>query len=69
VHTRSSEVPRPDRPAVGQLLLRLLSRFREELFAPAADRGYTDLRPAHLQIFGNVGVDGVRLTDWPRAPS
>lgn len=48
---------------MGQLLLRLLSRFREELFATAADRGYADLRPPHLQIFGNVGVDGVRLTD------
>ena len=24
---------------------------------------YPDLREPHLQIFGNVGVDGVRLTD------
>ncbi len=33
------------------------------MFAPAAQRGYSDLREPHLQIFGNVGVDGVRLTD------
>ena len=52
-----------DRPAVGQLLGRLLREFRTELFAPAAEGGYSDLRPPHLQIFGNVGVDGIRLTD------
>lgn len=52
-----------DRLAVGQLLGRLLREFRTELFAPAVDRGYADLRPPHLQVFGNVGVDGSRLTE------
>src|SRR5215211_4612139 len=52
-----------DRLAVGQLLGRLLRQFRIELFAPAAERGYPDVRQPHLQIFGNLGVDGVRLTD------
>jgi DNA-binding MarR family transcriptional regulator len=52
-----------DRLAVGQLLVRLLRQFRAELFAPAAERGYPDVREPHLQIFGNIGVDGVRLTD------
>jgi DNA-binding MarR family transcriptional regulator len=52
-----------DRLAIGQLLGRLLRQFRAELFAPAAQRGYRDLREPHLQIFGNLGVDGVRLTD------
>jgi DNA-binding MarR family transcriptional regulator len=52
-----------DRLAIGQLLVRLLREFRVELFKPAADRGYPDLREPHLQIFGNLGVDGVRLTD------
>jgi DNA-binding MarR family transcriptional regulator len=51
-----------DRLAIGQLLVRLLRQFRAELFAPAAARGYPDLREPHLQIFGNLGVDGVRLT-------
>jgi hypothetical protein len=50
-----------DRLAVGQLLVRLLHEFRTELSAPAADHGYADLRPPHLHIFGNVGLDGVRL--------
>jgi DNA-binding MarR family transcriptional regulator len=52
-----------DRLAIGQLLVRLLRQFRVELFAPAAQRGYPDLREPHLQIFGNLGVDGVRLTE------
>lgn len=52
-----------DRLAVGQLLGRLLREFREELFTPAADAGFGDVRAAHLQVFGNVGIDGVRLTE------
>ena len=52
-----------DRLAIGQLLVRLLFQFRREVFDGAEDRGYADLRPAHLQIFVNVGVDGIRLTD------
>lgn len=52
-----------DRLAVGQLLVRLLRQFRTELFAPAAGHGYSDLRAPHLPIFGNLGRDGIRLTD------
>ncbi len=52
-----------DRLAIGQLLVRLLRQFRAELFTPAAEHGYRDLREPHLQIFGNLGVDGVRLTE------
>ena len=52
-----------DRLAIWQLLVRLLRQFRTELFGPAAERGYPDLREPHLQIFGNLGIDGVRLTD------
>ena len=51
------------RLAIGQLLVRLLHEFRAELSGPAAEHGYADLRPPHLHIFGNVGVDGVRLTE------
>ena len=53
----------PDRLAIGQLLGRLLREFRTELFSPASEHGYADLREPHLRIFGNVGIDGVRLTD------
>ncbi|WP_447152252.1 MarR family winged helix-turn-helix transcriptional regulator [Nakamurella sp. GG22] len=58
----SRDLP-PDRPAIGQLLGRLLREFRAELFSAAGERGYADLREAHLHIFGNVGIDGIRLTD------
>jgi DNA-binding MarR family transcriptional regulator len=58
----SNDLPH-DRLAVGQLLVRLLREFRLELLAPAADHGYADLREPHLQIFGNIGIHGTRLTE------
>ena len=54
---------RPDRHAIGQLLGRLLNEFRRELSEPMAERGYGDIRRPHLQIWGNIGWDGVRLTE------
>jgi DNA-binding MarR family transcriptional regulator len=57
----SSDLP-TDRAAIGQLLLRLLREFRTEMFAPAADSGFGDLREPHLQIFGNI-YGGARLTE------
>lgn len=58
----SSDLP-ADRLAIGQLLGRLLRQFRAELFEPAAEGGYPELRVPHLQIFGNLGIDGIRLTE------
>lgn len=52
-----------DRLAIGQLLVRTLREFRRELFAPAAQGGYPDLREPHLQIFGNLSIEGIRLTE------
>lgn len=53
-----------DRLAVGQILVRLLHRFRSEVFAdPVMQRRFPEIRFPHLQIWGNVGVDGIRLTD------
>jgi DNA-binding MarR family transcriptional regulator len=52
-----------DRLAIGQLLIRLLREFRRELSAPATAAGYGDIRDPHLQIFGAIGIGGVRLTD------
>ncbi|KRE29329.1 transcriptional regulator [Mycobacterium sp. Soil538] len=48
---------------MGQLLVRLLREFRRELGAARADRGYADVRDAHLQIFGNIGTGDIRLTE------
>jgi len=52
-----------DRQAVGQLLVRLLRKFRQELAAPRAEHGYDDLRDAHMQVFGNIAEGGIRLTE------
>jgi DNA-binding MarR family transcriptional regulator len=60
---KSRELPQ-DRLAVGQILVRLLYEFRSELFAGAqADGRFLDIRFAHLQVWGNIGIDGIRLTD------
>ncbi|WP_099039633.1 MarR family winged helix-turn-helix transcriptional regulator [Mycobacterium neglectum] len=58
----SRELP-PDRLAIGQLLVRLLREFRDDLAAPRAGAGYGDVREAHFQIFGNIRMGGIRLTE------
>jgi DNA-binding MarR family transcriptional regulator len=52
-----------DRLAVGQLLVRLLREFRDDLAAPRSDAGYGDVREPHFQIFGNIRMGGIRLTE------
>ena len=53
----------PDRQAIGQLLVRLLREFRDDLGAPRVESGYGDVREPHFQIFGNVRMGGIRLTE------
>jgi DNA-binding MarR family transcriptional regulator len=60
--SQSSELP-TDRLAIGQLLVRLLRLFRDDLAAPARERGYADIREVHYQIFGNIRIGGIRLTE------
>ena len=61
--TRSSKLP-DDRLAIGQILVRLLYQFRSELFdSAAADGRFHDIRFPHLQVWGNIGTEGIRLTD------
>jgi DNA-binding MarR family transcriptional regulator len=55
-----------DRLAIGQLLTRLLLAFRTELFDDPARGEVPDVRFSHLQIWGNVGVNGIRLTELAR---
>ena len=57
------ESPPPDRLAIGQLLVRLLREFRDDLAAPRAGAGYGDIREPHFQIFGNIRMGGIRLTE------
>lgn len=52
-----------DRLAIGQLLVRLLREFRDDLSAPRADAGFDDVREPHFQIFGNIRMGGIRLTE------
>jgi DNA-binding MarR family transcriptional regulator len=52
-----------DRQFIGQLLARLLREFRDDLAAPRAEAGYGDIREPHLQIFGNIRMGGIRLTE------
>jgi DNA-binding MarR family transcriptional regulator len=53
-----------DRLAIGQLLVRLLHRFRTELFTLGESDGrFSDIRFSHMQIWGNIGIDGIRLTE------
>ena len=52
-----------DRLAIGQLLVRLLREFRDDLAAPRGDAGYADVREPHFQIFGNIRMGGIRLTE------
>lgn len=51
------------RLAVGQLLARLLGEFRREILEPVAGTEFDDVRETHLQIFGNIRVGGIRLTE------
>jgi DNA-binding MarR family transcriptional regulator len=59
---KSSDLP-GDRQAIGQLLVRLLREFRDDLGAPRAAAGYGDVREPHFQIFGNIRMGGIRLTE------
>ena len=59
----SSRDREPGRQAIGQLLVRLLREFRNDLGTPRAEFGYDDIRQPHFQIFGNVRMGGIRLTE------
>lgn len=48
---------------IGQLLVRMLRSFREDLYRRAQEAGYGDIREAHLQVFGAIDWTGTRLTE------
>lgn len=47
---------------IGQLLVRMLRRFRAELLERMR-AGYADARETHLHVFGNIDWSGTRLTE------
>jgi DNA-binding MarR family transcriptional regulator len=54
----------PDRMAIGQIVGRLLHHFRDQMFDnPERAERFPGVRYPHLQIWGNVGIDGIRLTE------
>jgi DNA-binding MarR family transcriptional regulator len=52
-----------ERRATGQILNRLLQHFRAELMTHHDPSLFPGLRVPHLQVFGNVGRRGIRLTE------
>ena len=60
-------MPRDFDAAVRQPLIRLLdvafSEYDAEVMRRLATTDYSDIRPAHGCVFGNVDPDGTRLTD------
>jgi DNA-binding MarR family transcriptional regulator len=61
--------PEPEaRLPIGQLLVNLLRLFRAELAARGEGAAeVAGIRPAHLQVFGSIKADGIRLTDLARS--
>ncbi|MBA3865453.1 MAG: winged helix-turn-helix transcriptional regulator [Solirubrobacterales bacterium] len=54
----------PQRLPIGQLLGNLQRLFRAELASRGeGGSGFEGIRPAHLQVFGNIKAEGTRLTD------
>jgi DNA-binding MarR family transcriptional regulator len=52
--------PRP--PMIGLLNL-ALGEFSDELIRRVVEAGYTDIRPGHGCVFGNIQPEGSRLTE------
>lgn len=51
------------RPLMIRLLNVAFDQFAEELAARVADTPYSDIRPGHGCVFGNIEPEGSRLTD------
>jgi len=48
---------------IGQLLGRMLRIFRQDLYRRSENAGESDIREAHLQVFGAIDWTGTRLTE------
>lgn len=58
----SSPAVAADRPAMIGLLDVANDRFMDDLFTRMAAAGYDDVRPGHGCVFGNIDLEGSRLT-------
>ncbi len=61
-----TEKARPQ-PLVGALLRRPLQRVRRQIHASVVANGFTDIHPAHLNVFQYPGPRGVRPSELARA--
>ncbi len=59
----SSDLDMTSRPPMIALLSVAFTEFSEELYRRLAATPYSDIRPGHGCLFGNVDPDGSRLTD------
>ena len=59
----SSDLPRTTSLPFIRLLNEAFDAFSSELYRRAHAAGYTDIRPGHGCVFGNVDPDGSRLTE------
>ncbi|MDX1734993.1 MAG: MarR family transcriptional regulator, partial [Halioglobus sp.] len=48
---------------LSRLLREFYRDFERRIFAGLAARGYTDIRPSHSSVFGNLGMGAVRVTE------
>jgi len=51
-----------DRPPMIRLLFASADAFSDEVFERVSAAGFTDLRPGHGCVFGNIETEGSRLT-------
>ena len=58
-----SDPPHASRPPLLRLLDTALDDFADELARRAGAAGYPDIRVSHSCVFGNIDVEGSRLTD------
>ena len=59
----SSDFAHTDRVPMIRLLDAAFDEFSEQLASRVLAAGYTDIRPGHGCVFGNIDPDGSRLTD------
>jgi DNA-binding MarR family transcriptional regulator len=59
----SNDFDQPKRLPMIRLLSTAMDDFSAELFQRVEAAGYSDLRPGHGCVFGNIDPDGSRLTD------
>ena len=56
----------PTQPLVGLLLRLLYQHYSEDIHAALSDAGFSDLGPAHANVFPFVGPEGITVSELAR---